>query len=326
MTSSLLFNVTTFAYLVSMLIFFAFMTSKAKALGTAGISAAYFGLLAQTTAIGLRWKESYDMGVGHAPLSNLYESVVFFSWTIVLIFAMMDMKYKYRIIGAFVMPFALLGMAWAQLGMNTGIEPLVPALQSNWLLYHVITCFLGYAAFAVACGISIMYLIKAKYTEGITGEPTTGLMAMFPPIRVLDDLNYRAIMVGFPLLTLGIITGAAWANYAWGTYWSWDPKETWSLIVWFIYAAFLHARFTRGWVGKRAAWLSVIGLQSTIFCYLGVNLFLSGLHSYGSSGNAEKPSVAILFGGIIVVNIVLYVVLRAPVKPSAGTGDVAATK
>ena len=283
MTSSLLFNVTTFAYLVSMLLFFAYMASRTKAVGTGGIYVAYFGLLAQTGAIALRWKESYDMGVGHAPLSNLYESVVFFSWTIVLIYSLLDLKYKYRVIGAFVMPFALLGMAWAQLGMNTGIEPLVPALQSNWLTYHVITCFLGYAAFAVACGVSIMYLIKANHDESGQTAGESSVMGMFPPIRVLDDLNYRAIMIGFPLLTLGIITGAAWANYAWGTYWSWDPKETWSLIVWFVYAAFLHARFTRGWVGKRAAWLSVIGFAATIFCYLGVNLFLSGLHSYGSA-------------------------------------------
>ncbi|MDD2366489.1 MAG: c-type cytochrome biogenesis protein CcsB [Desulfuromonadaceae bacterium] len=281
MNSSLLFNITTFAYLISMLAFFAFLASRAKAVGTAAILIAYSGLLAQTTAIALRWKESYDMGVGHAPLSNLYESVVFFSWTIVLIFALLDIKYKYRVIGAFVMPFALLGMAWAQLGLHTGIEPLVPALQSNWLLYHVITCFLGYAAFAVACGISIMYLIKAASDGGGDKESEGGLLSMFPPIRVLDDLNYRAIMIGFPLLTLGIITGAAWANYAWGTYWSWDPKETWSLIVWFVYAAFLHARITKGWVGKRAAWLSIIGFAATIFCYLGVNLFLSGLHSYG---------------------------------------------
>jgi len=219
--------------------------------------------------------------VGHAPLSNLYESVVFFSWTIVLIYLLLDIKYKYRVIGAFVMPFALLGMAWAQLGLNTGIEPLVPALQSNWLLYHVITCFLGYAAFAVACGISIMYLIKAKHDENGQTVGEGSMMGMFPPSKVLDDLNYRSIMIGFPLLTLGIITGAAWANYAWGTYWSWDPKETWSLIVWFVYAAFLHARITKGWVGKRAAWLSIVGFAATIFCYLGVNLFLSGLHSYG---------------------------------------------
>ncbi len=284
MTSSMFFNATTFAYLLSMLVFFAYLASKSKSLGLAGSLIAYAGLAMQTIAIGLRWKESYDMGVGHAPLSNLYESVVFFSWTIILIYMFIDLKYKYRIVGAFVVPFALLGMAWAQLGMNTGIEPLVPALQSNWLLYHVITCFLGYAAFAVACGISIMYLLKANHEEANGKDPAAGgLMSLFPPTRVLDDLNYRAIMIGFPLLTLGIITGAAWANYAWGTYWSWDPKETWSLIVWFVYAAFLHARFTRGWVGKRAAWLSVIGFAATIFCYLGVNLFLSGLHSYGSS-------------------------------------------
>ena len=281
MTSSLLFNITTFAYLISMLAFFAFLASRAKVVGTVAMLVAYGGLLAQSLAIALRWKESYDLGIGHAPLSNLYESVVFFTWTIVLIYALLDIKFKYRVIGAFVMPFALLGMAWAQLGMNTGIEPLVPALQSNWLLYHVITCFLGYAAFAVACGISIMYLIKAGSEESVENSAGSGLLAMFPPMKVLDDLNYRAIMVGFPLLTLGIITGAAWANYAWGTYWSWDPKETWSLIVWFVYAAFLHARITKGWVGKRAAWLSIIGFAATIFCYLGVNLFLSGLHSYG---------------------------------------------
>jgi cytochrome c-type biogenesis protein CcsB len=281
MSSSLLFNVTTILYMVSMLIFFGFLASKKKAVGIAGSVTAYTGFFIQTAAILLRWKESYALGHGHAPLSNLYESVVFFSWTIILIYGLIELKYKYRAVGAFVVPFALLGMAWAQLTLASGIEPLVPALQSNWLLYHVITCFLGYAAFAVACGISIMYLIKARQ-EGDSDTPQAGgVIGMFPSIRILDDLNYRAIMIGFPLLTLGIVTGAAWANYAWGTYWSWDPKETWSLIVWFIYAAFLHARITRGWVGKRAAMLSVIGFAATIFCYLGVNLFLSGLHSYG---------------------------------------------
>jgi cytochrome c-type biogenesis protein CcsB len=281
MTSSLLFNITTLAYLVSMVLFFAFLASKNRSLGIAGSSAAYAGFVVQTAAIILRWKESYDVGHGHAPLSNLYESVVFFSWTIILIFGILDFKYKYRVIGAFVVPFALLGMAGAQLLLHKEIEPLVPALQSNWLLYHVITCFLGYAAFAVACGISVMYLIKVGQESAEGDSQAGGIIATFPRSRVLDDLNYRSIMIGFPLLTLGIITGAAWANYAWGTYWSWDPKETWSLIVWFIYAAFLHARITRGWVGKRAAWLSIIGFAATIFCYLGVNLVLSGLHSYG---------------------------------------------
>ena len=281
MSSSMLFNVTTISYMVSTVIFLAFLASKNKTVGFAGTLAAIFGFVAQTTAIALRWKESYDLGRGHAPLSNLFESVVFFSWTIILIFLILDFKYKYRAVGFFVVPFALLGMTWAQLGLDSGIEPLVPALQSNWLLYHVITCFLGYAAFAVACGLSIMYLIRERQEDSSSGSPAGGIISMFPSIKILDDLNYKAIMIGFPLLTLGIVTGAAWANYAWGTYWSWDPKETWSLIVWFIYAAFLHARITRGWVGRRAAILSVVGFAATIFCYLGVNLFLSGLHSYG---------------------------------------------
>ena len=280
MTSSMLFNVTTILYMVSTLLFFVFLASKNKAIGLGASLAAYAGFLVQTTAILLRWKESYAMGHGHAPLSNLYESVVFFSWTIILIYGIIELKYKYRIVGAFVVPFALFGMSWAQLGLNSGIEPLVPALQSNWLLYHVITCFLGYATFAIACGISIMYLIRENH-EKLKDSSEQSIVATFPTSRVLDDLNYKSIMIGFPLLTIGIITGAVWANYAWGTYWSWDPKETWSLIVWFIYAAFLHARITRGWAGRRAAWLSIIGFAATIFCYLGVNLFLSGLHSYG---------------------------------------------
>ena len=281
MLSAKLFNVTTIFYMLSTVSFIIYLANRNKAIGIAGSALAWSGFAVQTIATGLRWKESYDIGLGHAPLSNLYESVVFFAWSIVLIFGIIDIKYKYKIIGAFVMPFALMGMTWAQLYLPTDINPLMPALQSNWLLYHVITCFLEYAAFAMACGVSIMYLIKAKSEEKGT-EAAGGLMSQFPPTKILDDLNYKAIMIGFPLLTLGIITGAAWANYAWGTYWSWDPKETWSLIVWFIYAAFLHARFTKGWVGKRAAWLSIIGFAATIFCYLGVNLLLSGLHSYGS--------------------------------------------
>jgi len=284
MSSSQLFNIVTIGYFVSMVLFVVYLASRSKAVALVANILAYAGFLAHTAAIGLRWYESYQIpgGVGHAPLSNLYESVVFFSWTILLIYILLDLKYRQRSVGAFVVPFAFLGMAWAQLQLNDAIEPLVPALQSNWLTYHVITCFLGYAAFAVACGVSIMYLIKVgKEEKNASGSPAGGILSLFPSARILDDINYKSIMIGFPLLSLGIITGAAWANYAWGTYWSWDPKETWSLIVWFIYAAFLHARFTRGWVGKRAAWLSIFGFAATIFCYLGVNLVLSGLHSYG---------------------------------------------
>ncbi len=277
MTSSQFFNITTFAYFASMLLFISYLISRSRGVALAATAVAWAGFLANSAAVLMRWFEAKGMGYDQAPLSNLYESVVFFAWSILLVYLLMDVKYRQRAVGAFVLPFAFLGMAWAQLGLNDEIQPLVPALQSNWLTYHVITCFLGYAAFAVACGASIMYLLTAnRQQEGSSTRPS-----IFPSSKVLDDINYKAIMLGFPLLTLGIVTGAAWANYAWGTYWSWDPKETWSLIVWFVYAAFLHARFTRGWAGKRAAWLSIVGFAATIFCYLGVNLVLSGLHSYG---------------------------------------------
>jgi cytochrome c-type biogenesis protein CcsB len=279
----MLFNIVTVAYFAAMVVFLIYLATRNPVVALVGNICAWVGFVTQTAAMGARWYESYHVpgGYGRIPLTNLFESIVFFTWSILLIYIIIDLKYKQRAIGAFIIPFAFLGMSWAQLGLDKTIEPLVPALQSNWLTYHVITCFLGYGAFAVACGVSIMYLIKVGAEEKSKGTQLPGLLGLFPPIRVLDDINYKSIMVGFPLLTLGIITGAAWANYAWGTYWSWDPKETWSLIVWFVYAAFLHARFTRGWVGRRAAWLSIIGFASTIFCYLGVNLLLSGLHSYG---------------------------------------------
>jgi cytochrome c-type biogenesis protein CcsB len=287
MDSGTLFNLVTIAYFVSMVLFFAYLAARNNSVALVATLSAFGGFILHTAALGMRWYESYQIlgADGRAPLTNLYESVVFFTWSIVLIYLLVDLKYKQPSVGAFVMPFALFGQIGAQMWLNDGIDPLVPALQSNWLTYHVITCFLGYAAFALACGVSIMYLIKIGKEEKHEGDVSQmpGLLGFLPPTRVLDDINYRAIMIGFPLLTLGIITGAAWANYAWGTYWSWDPKETWSLIVWFIYAAFIHARFTRGWVGRRAAWLSIIGFAATLFCYLGVNLVLSGLHSYGGA-------------------------------------------
>ena len=273
MTSSLFFNITTFAYFFAMVIFFAYLATKNKTVALTATVACWIGFAANSAAILMRWFEAKAMGFDQAPLSNLYESIVFFAWSILLVYLLIDFKYKQRALGAFVIPFAFLSMSWAQLGLDATISPLVPALQSNWLTYHVITCFLGYAAFAVSCGASIIYLIR--------GDDDKGFHGVLPSKTILDDINYKSIMLGWPLLTLGIVTGAAWANYAWGTYWSWDPKETWSLIVWFIYSAFIHARFTRGWAGARVAWLSIFAFAATIFCYLGVNLVLSGLHSYG---------------------------------------------
>jgi cytochrome c-type biogenesis protein CcsB len=281
MSNSLLFTICTLFYFIAMVLYIAYIALRSEGVGKAASFAVFAGVIAETAALGVRWYESYQMGIGRVPLTNLYESLVFFAWTIAIIYLVLERKFRLRIMGAFVAPFPFIIMAYASL-TSKEIQPLIPALQSNWLVYHVITCFIGYAAFAVSFGLSILYLLKVK-EEQRTGGKSGGVWGFIPNSAILDEISYKTIAIGFPLLTIGIVTGAFWANVAWGTYWSWDPKETWSLIVWLIYAAYLHARLTRGWRGKRAAVLSIIGFAATIFCYLGVNLILSGLHSYGAS-------------------------------------------
>jgi cytochrome c-type biogenesis protein CcsB len=272
-----LYNLTTILFGVASLNYIASLYARKESIARIGTWACVAAAVVSTAAFGVRWFESYQLGIGRIPVTNLYESLVFFAWNISLFYLLIEWKYKSRIYGAFVMPLAFLTMAFA-LKYDSSIQPLVPALQSYWLHAHVITCFVGYAGFAVSAGVAVMYLYKVKREEA---KASGGIVGLFPSSKVLDDLIYRPIIWGFPFLTAGIITGAAWANYAWGTYWSWDPKETWSLIVWLVYAAFLHARVTRGWHGRRAAYLSIVGFGATLFCYLGVNLVLSGLHSYG---------------------------------------------
>ncbi len=282
MDSSQLLGITTFTYLLSSLLYVALFVFKAQGLGRFATSFTIFACLIQTVGLGMRWYESYEMGIGHAPLTNMYESVVFFAWTIIIIYLGIEWKFKNRIIGSFAVPFAFLAMAYGALDpdINRNITPLVPALQSNWLIAHVITCFIGYAAFAVAAGLGIMYLIKN--TQKTPDAPDDdSLIGSLPSLKVIDDIIHKTMVFGFIWLSAGIITGAIWANSAWGTYWSWDPKETWSLITWFAYAITLHARYTRGWGGVRIAWLAIIGFVAVIFTYYGVNFWLSGLHSYG---------------------------------------------
>ena len=277
MDESTLIGLCIGLYLLSWVLYLLHLAFRRGVLGRAGDVSVLAGVILHTAAIGVRWVESHRLDIGHAPFSNLYESMVFFSWTIAVLYLVFVRRLRNRFFGVFVMPLAYLSLASTSL-MNSDIRPLVPALQSNWLTAHVITCFLGYAAFAVAFSVNLLYLLK----KGHGGASAGGLRGSLPAPEVLDDFSYRLIAIGFPMLSLGIITGAAWANSAWGSYWSWDPKETWSLIVWLIYAAYLHARIVRGWRGRRAAWLSIVGFVATLFCYLGVNLFLSGLHSYAA--------------------------------------------
>ena len=275
--SSWIFGVVMYMYLGVAVIYLVHVTSHSHRVGLVATIVLILSLGLHTVGLAYRWSETYQTGYGYLPLSNMYESLVFFSWTIALIYLVLELLYKQKTIGVFVTPFAFLFMALTSIipGVKADINPLIPALKSPWLGIHVVTCFIGYAAFAVSFWFSILFLIKESREKNHASH-----MRFLPSTRLLDEINYRSILIGFPMLTLGIVTGAAWANYAWGSYWSWDPKETWSLITWFIYAAFLHARLSRGWSGRKTAILSIIGFGAVIFTYFGVNYLISGLHSY----------------------------------------------
>jgi cytochrome c-type biogenesis protein CcsB len=216
------------------------------------------------------------IAAGHLPITSMHEASSFFAWCIVLIFFFLEYRYKIGIMGSFILPMVFILMLSSSV-LPREIRPLSPVLQSYWLGIHTFLAFLGNAAFAVACGIGIMYLLQEHYLKS---KHLGDLFKRLPSLQVLDEINYKLITLGFPLLTLAIITGALWAESAWGSYWRWDPKEVWSLITWFIYALVLHVRLTAGWRGKRAAILSIIGFLVILFTFFGVNLLLKSLHAF----------------------------------------------
>ena len=213
---------------------------------------------------------------GHLPITSLHEASSFFAWCIVLIFFFLEYRYRVDLLGPFTMPVVFVLMLSSSI-LPREIKPLSPVLQSYWLGIHTFLAFLGDAAFATAFGVGIMYLIQEHHLKT---KRLGGLFQRLPNLQILDEINYKLITLGFPLLTLAIITGALWAESAWGSYWSWDPKEVWSLITWFIYALVLHVRLTVGWRGKKAAILSIIGFCIVLFTFFGVNLLLEGYHSF----------------------------------------------
>lgn len=233
---------------------------------------AIIGFIFHTVNIVIRYIEG-----GHIPITNLHEGSSFFTWCIVVLFLLLEFRYKIGFLGSFIMPIVFVLMLSSSV-LPRGISPsLNPVLKSYWLGIHTILAFLGDAAFAMAAGIGVMYLIQERYVKS---KHLSGLFQKLPSLQSLDEINYRLISLGFPLLTLAIITGVIWANTAWGTYWRWDPKEVWSLITWLIYALVLHLRLTAGWRGKKAAGLSIIGFILVIFTFFGVNLLLKGLHAF----------------------------------------------
>jgi len=245
---------------------------------------------------------------GYFPLSNLYESLLFLTWSLLTIYLYLEYKTKSKLIGAILIPVALLINGFANLTLSPDMQkasPLVPALQSNWLMMHVSMMMVSYATLIMGSLLCILFLVISKYQDvnlkviDDTALPLYNVMLDYYEAKVfsaseevselgklkllqsLDNWSYRIIGLGFPFLTIGIIAGGVWANEAWGSYWSWDPKETWALITWIVFATYLHARITKGWEGKKTAVLGGLGFFVIWICYLGVNFLGKGLHSYG---------------------------------------------
>jgi cytochrome c-type biogenesis protein CcsB len=246
------------------------------------------------------------VGEGYFPLSNLYESLIFLSWGISSIHLIIEAKTGSRLIGSISTPILFFISGFSSLTLPTDMQkalPLVPSLQSNWLMMHVSMMMISYATLIVGSLLSILYLAfiffgKKEVDSQLEISPATVdsqttmdspatlaqatlVVSKLSLLETVDTWSYRIIGLGFPFLTIGIISGAVWANEAWGSYWSWDPKETWALITWLVFAIYLHSRLLKGWQGKKAALVGSAGFFVIWICYLGVNFLGKGLHSYG---------------------------------------------
>lgn len=264
-------------FFLSTLFYWGGLVTRSDFGGSVGSKLCWAAVVMGFTGMLVRWYESYLVGadIGHIPISNLYEVFILFCMITALFYLYYEQHYATHQLGPFVLLVisAAVGfLLWYTISREAAeIQPLVPALQSWWMKIHVPANFIGYGTFSLAAMVSAAYLLKSN-----------GLLAdRLPPLEVLDDVMYKAIAVGFAFFTIATILGALWAAEAWGGYWSWDPKETWALIVWLNYAAWLHMRLMKGLRGRAAAWWALVGLLVTTFAFLGVNMFLSGLHSYG---------------------------------------------
>ncbi len=282
-----MFYLMLIAYLLGMAFYWVYLGTRNGMLGYFATIITFAGLVGNTGAIVLRM-----IIAQRPPLSNAYEFILTFCWGIVAVLLFTEFRSKIKALGTFVMPIPVLLLMFILMAMGPDeriAAAIPPALKSQWLTFHVITAMLAYGAFAISFGLGLMYLFKAGQSDEKSSRTASknlpkisGKASRIPPLETLDELAYKVVGFAFPLLTLCIITGAIWANYAWGTYWSWDPKETWSLITWIIYAGYLHARLMYGWKGKRAAWMAVFGFIAVLFTFFGVNYLLPGLHSYAS--------------------------------------------
>ncbi len=269
--SHLLFKITLLFYLAASCGYLLYIASGCCTTEKIGRWLIRVGFALHCATLALRFFE-----MGHTPVANLHESLSFFAWCITGIFLLFDLRYGLAVLGAFLSPLALLLMVIGNAVPRHLAQP-SPMLDSWWFPVHVSLAFLGNAVFAVAFIAGVMYLLQERMLKS---KRLSALFFRLPSLDTLDTLNYRCLTWGFPLMTMGIISGAVWAHSTWGSYWRWDPKETWALISWFVYAALLHGRLAIGWRGRRAALLAIIGFLCLLFTFLGVNLLLSGLHSF----------------------------------------------
>ena len=263
-----MFTIAMAAYLASMVLYALFFVLKKDKSGKIAdiIVAAAFAF--HTAALVTR-----GIGAGRLPMTNQYEFATSFAWGICACYLVFLWRYKFRALGVFVTPVIFLIIGYAAM-QSREVRELMPALRSNWLAIHVSSAIISYGAFGVSFAVSLMFLLRQKMSNSAFWQEH------IPEENRLDLISYRAVSLGFLFLTFVMISGAIWAERAWGSYWSWDPKETWSLITWIIYAIYLHLRISRGWKGKSAALFAVIGFICVIFTYIGVNTFLPGVHSY----------------------------------------------
>ena len=265
---NVLFTAAMILYFAAMILFFVFFAMKQEKAGRAAGIVLTCGFALHTLALIAR-----GLGAGRLPLTNQYEFATSFAWGIALVSLIFIWKYHFRVLGTVATPvlFILIGYAAMQ---SKEVKELMPALRSNWLAFHVSTAIISYGAFGVSFAVSLIFLVREKMKDGSYWD------SHIPSRQKLDMISYRAVSLGLLFLTFVIITGAIWAERAWGSYWSWDPKETWSLVTWLIYALYLHLRISRGWKGKSAAIFAVIGFICVIFTYIGVHTFLPGVHRY----------------------------------------------
>jgi len=268
----ILFKVTFYIYLLATVCYVWNLVRAKGAIGKVATGLLAAGWVLHTATLVVR-----TVAAGRPPFLNLYEYVLSLTWGFVLVYLAVEFTTKNRQLGSFAMPLVTL-FAYMATRLPSEVNPTMPALRSVWRVPHIATAILAYAAFALAFGLAFMYLIG----ERAEGNKKSFWASRLPSTKVLDELIYRTLAFGFMMQTALVITGAVWAQFAWGRYWSWDPKETWSLITWLIYATFLHMRLTRGWRGKKTALMCIIGFVATMFTLFGVSYLLPGLHSYAS--------------------------------------------